>query len=50
MEFGPATYVLGYLAGALSTLSPCVLPLLPILVTTRDDLNTASGRWRLRSG
>jgi len=34
MEFGPATYLLGYLAGALSTLSPCVLPLLPILVAT----------------
>ena len=34
MEFGLATYLLGYLAGALSTLSPCVLPLLPILVAT----------------
>ena len=34
MEFGPATYLLGYLAGALSTLSPCVLPLLPILIAT----------------
>ena len=34
MDFGLATYALGYFAGALSTLSPCVLPLLPILVTT----------------
>ena len=34
MEFGLGTYLLGYLAGALSTLSPCVLPLLPILVAT----------------
>ena len=34
MDFGPGTYLLGYLAGALSTLSPCVLPLLPILVAT----------------
>ena len=34
MDFGVATYALGYLAGALSTLSPCVLPLLPILVAT----------------
>ncbi|HZT55697.1 MAG TPA: cytochrome c biogenesis protein CcdA, partial [Burkholderiaceae bacterium] len=34
MEFGLATYLLGYLAGALSTLSPCVLPLLPILIAT----------------
>ena len=34
MDFGPATFTLGYLAGALSTLSPCVLPLLPILVAS----------------
>ena len=34
MDFGPATYLLGYLAGALSTLSPCVLPLLPILLAS----------------
>jgi cytochrome c biogenesis protein CcdA len=34
MDFGVAAYALGYLAGALSTLSPCVLPLLPILVAT----------------
>lgn len=32
MEFSLATYLLGYVAGLLSTLSPCVLPLLPILV------------------
>jgi cytochrome c-type biogenesis protein len=34
MDFGLGTFVLGYLAGLLSTLSPCVLPLLPILITT----------------
>lgn len=34
MEFGVGTFLLGYLAGALSTLSPCVLPLLPILIAT----------------
>jgi cytochrome c biogenesis protein CcdA len=34
MDFGPGTYALGYLAGALSTLSPCVLPLLPILIAS----------------
>lgn len=34
MTFGPGTFLLGYLAGALSTLSPCVLPLLPILIAT----------------
>ncbi|QEL55938.1 cytochrome c biogenesis CcdA family protein [Chromobacterium paludis] len=32
MSFGLATYGLGLLAGLLSTLSPCVLPLLPILI------------------
>jgi len=32
MGFGPATYGLGLLAGALSTLSPCVLPLVPVLI------------------
>lgn len=34
MDFGPGTFLLAYLAGALSTLSPCVLPLLPILIAT----------------
>ena len=34
MEFGLTTYGLGYLAGLLSTLSPCVLPLVPILIAT----------------
>lgn len=32
MEFGPASYGLGLLAGLLSTLSPCVLPIIPILL------------------
>ena len=32
MDFGFGTFALGYAAGVLSTLSPCVLPLLPILV------------------
>ena len=34
MDFSAGTYGLGYLAGLLSTLSPCVLPLVPILVAT----------------
>jgi cytochrome c biogenesis protein CcdA len=34
MEFGPGTYGLGYAAGILTTLSPCVLPLVPIVVAT----------------
>lgn len=32
MLFGTASYGLGMLAGLLSTLSPCVLPIIPILV------------------
>lgn len=34
MEFGLASYGLALAAGSLSTLSPCVLPLVPILLTT----------------
>ena len=34
MAFGLGTYALAFLAGALSTLSPCVLPLLPILIAS----------------
>jgi cytochrome c-type biogenesis protein len=34
VDFGPGTFLLGYLAGVLTTLSPCVLPLLPILIAT----------------
>ncbi len=37
MIFGLGTYAIGFLAGTLSTLSPCVLPLIPIV------LGTASG-------
>lgn len=32
MEFGLGSYGFGFLAGLLSTLSPCVLPLLPIVL------------------
>ena len=31
MDFGAHTYLLGFIAGILSTLSPCVVPLIPIL-------------------
>ena len=34
MDFGAGTFALGFVAGLLSTLSPCVLPLLPILLAT----------------
>lgn len=41
MAFGLTTYVLGYLSGVLSTLSPCVLPLLPIVLGSA----VAAGRF-----
>jgi cytochrome c biogenesis protein CcdA len=41
MNFGLATYGLGLLAGALSTLSPCVLPLVPVLVASA----VSAHRW-----
>ena len=41
MDFGVATYGLGLLAGALSTLSPCVLPLVPVLVAAA----VSAHRW-----
>ncbi|HEY1313048.1 MAG TPA: hypothetical protein VGE92_04185, partial [Steroidobacteraceae bacterium] len=41
MDFGPATYGLGLIAGALSTLSPCVLPLLPVLIASA----VSAHRW-----
>ncbi|WP_266159691.1 cytochrome c biogenesis CcdA family protein [Dyella silvatica] len=34
MDFGFGTYVLGFLAGAATLLSPCVLPILPILIAS----------------
>jgi cytochrome c biogenesis protein CcdA len=41
MNFGPATYGLGLLAGVLSTLSPCVLPLVPVLLAAA----VSAHRW-----
>ena len=41
MDFGVATYGLALLAGALSTLSPCVLPLVPVLVAAA----VSAHRW-----
>ena len=43
MEFGAATFLLAFAAGTLSTLSPCVVPLLPILVASA----VAQHRWGL---
>lgn len=49
MDFGPATFLLGYVAGVLSTLSPCVLPLLPLLpiliATAVSQHRTGRSRW-----
>jgi cytochrome c-type biogenesis protein len=41
MTFGAATYGLGLAAGALSTLSPCVLPLVPVLIASAVNAH----RW-----
>jgi cytochrome c-type biogenesis protein len=41
VNFGLATYALGLLAGALSILSPCVLPLVPVLVASAVNAH----RW-----
>jgi cytochrome c-type biogenesis protein len=49
MSFGPATYGLGLLAGSLSTLSPCVLPLVPVLVASAVNAHR-SGPLALGAG
>lgn len=41
MNFGTGTYGLGLLAGVLSTLSPCVLPLIPVLLASAVNAH----RW-----
>jgi cytochrome c-type biogenesis protein len=41
MNFGAATYGLGLVAGALSTFSPCVLPLVPVLLASAVNAH----RW-----
>jgi cytochrome c biogenesis protein CcdA len=45
MDFGVGTYAISFLAGAASILSPCVLPILPILIASalsRHRLGTAA--------
>ena len=49
MDFGLGTYSFGFLAGLLSTLSPCVLPLIPILLATATS-NHKYGALALASG
>jgi cytochrome c-type biogenesis protein len=41
MTFGPGTYGLAAIAGMLSTLSPCVLPLVPVLIASAVNAH----RW-----
>jgi cytochrome c-type biogenesis protein len=49
MTFGLATFGLAFLAGTLSTLSPCVLPLIPVLVASAGDAHPG-GIWALGAG
>jgi cytochrome c-type biogenesis protein len=49
MEFGPLTFALAFAAGVLSTLSPCVVPLLPILVASALAQHRL-GLWSLAAG
>jgi cytochrome c biogenesis protein CcdA len=49
MTFGIATFGLAFLAGALSTLSPCVLPLIPVLVASANEAHPG-GIWALGFG
>ena len=39
MEFGFGSYGLGFLAGLLSTLSPCVLPIIPVLLGSATNVH-----------
>jgi len=49
MNFGPTTYGLGLLAGVLSILSPCVLPLVPVLIGAAVNAHRR-GPWALGLG
>jgi len=40
MEFGLGSYGFGFLAGLLSTLSPCVLPIIPILLGSATNVHS----------
>lgn len=49
MSVGVATYALSLAAGGLSTLSPCVLPLVPILIGSAASAHRM-GPWALAAG
>jgi cytochrome c biogenesis protein CcdA len=40
MEFGFGSYGFGFLAGLLSTLSPCVLPIIPLLLSSATNVHS----------
>lgn len=49
MEFGLGSYGFGFLAGLLSTLSPCVLPIIPILLGSATNAHPRAP-WALAGG
>lgn len=49
MDFGFSTYGIAFAAGGLSTLSPCVLPLVPILIGSALAAHRL-GAWALAAG
>jgi cytochrome c biogenesis protein CcdA len=49
VDAGASTFALGYAAGALSTLAPCVLPLLPIVAASAIGEHRL-GLWALAAG
>lgn len=49
MQFGLGTYGISLAAGSLSTLSPCVLPLIPILLASAVTAHRL-GPWALAAG
>lgn len=49
MTIGVASYFLAFFAGTLSTISPCVLPILPLLITTATNAHRY-GVWALSAG
>ncbi len=49
MNFGTATYAIAAVAGLLTTLSPCVLPLIPILMGSAVTAHRL-GPWALAGG
>jgi cytochrome c biogenesis protein CcdA len=49
MAFGPGAYGFSLLAGLLSTLSPCVLPIVPILLSSATNAHRRAP-WALAAG